>query len=189
MATSFQLCATDFQFQLYLLRGLRECFAPKNACNPGVLDEADEISVQAFFEDRWSCDVAGLVVFCSPPGKKKIFLHFLRQSLVWYLVDRKGATIHDWPAWSLSWHGPTWVTKPTGLHNSEVFNFWVVGASLSGILECRHTEWGYKGLTNGPSVLGRLLWYHLARLYLFRENLEWCVSLPAYQSCVQMFPV
>jgi len=147
MATSFQLCATDFQFQLYLLRGLRECFAPKNACNPGVLDEADEISVQAFFEDRWSCEVAGLVVFCSPPGKKRFFLHFLRQSLVWYLVDRKGATIHDWPAWSLSWHGPTWVTKPTGLHNSEVFNFWVVGASLSGILEQNEAA---KGLLMAP---------------------------------------
>lgn len=115
---------------------------------------------------------------CGPCGflfstrEEKFFLHFLCQSMVWYLVDRKGVTIHDWPAWSLSWHGPTWVTKPTGLHSSEVFNFWVVGASLSGILECRHTEWGYRGGTNGPSVLGRLLWYHLARLYLFRENLE-----------------
>ena len=72
MATCFEVSSTDstdFEFQqrcLYLPRGFRECFAPKNVWNPGVVDEDDEISAQAFFEDRCGCEVAGLVVLSSP---------------------------------------------------------------------------------------------------------------------------
>ena len=74
---------------------------------------------------------------------------------------------------------------PNGLHNAEVLNFWVVGASVLGSLSAGIYDEATRRLLMAPLFLEMVSWYHLMYLHLFWK-FGICMNLPSLQSCVHV---